>query len=189
MSLQQGSAGYPQWQARVNKLLGCLIIGLGTISVPLIHRGGLRLTLSNFPPIAIKWGYPLIFTQDKTTPLVIQSKPLNHLDHLKPFRPPCLASLNHPSTIAIQLLSTAVACTRCHPSPRKNGDVPMENLVGYRGIIMGYINNNRKMPKNVCFKVVPWYHPYTVSLGTCQVYNFSGSIRGLLCSDKHVRMF
>ena len=157
------SLGWVPFQSQMTSLFG---------GYPLIHRGGLRLTLSNFPPIAIKWGYPLIFTQDKTTPLVIQSKPLNHLDHLKPFRPPCLASLNHPSTIAIQLLSTAVACTRCHPSPRKNGDVPWENLVGYRDIIMGYINNNRKMPKNVCFKVVPWYHQYTVSLGTPRCTTF-----------------
>ena len=92
------SLGWVPFQSQMTSLFG---------GYHLIHRGGLGLTLSNFPPIAIKWGYPLIFTQDKTTPLVIQSKPLNHLDHLKPFRPPCLASLNHPSTIAMQLVSTA----------------------------------------------------------------------------------
>lgn len=65
------SLGCVPFQSQMTSLFG---------GYPLIHRGGLGLTLSNFPPIAIKWGYPLIFTQDKTTPLVIQSKPLNHLD-------------------------------------------------------------------------------------------------------------
>ena len=160
---------------------------------PLIHRGGLGLTLSNFPPIAIKWGYPLIFTQDKTTPLVIQSKPLNHLDIFRPFktfRPPCLASLNHPSTIA------TIAGFDC-PESSVRGAIPrLGKMVMFHGKTRGISGHHhgiyqqqQKDAEKCVFQgssmissiyCIPW---------NFQVYNFSGSIRGLLCSDKHVRMF